>query len=281
MPLQPDRPGAEQYIRVSRLFVDSEECEGTVSDYRFALAEPIQDVVAVALTGYALPSSLAPSFLPGYNDGVHFELTDGGVTTAFAFSWPSRAYAYQNTTQPHLSYVVQLQQLLTDTVYSDPQFGDGRPHEARFAVFSDPFGRTFVGCSVQMRFLFAGREASAAAAMGFDAADTAFALETLSPRPTALEPFSRIFLRVDEVPEFAAALYSSGTATLANPASERVELLTEPVRKLTALTLRVRLEDDRPVLDAAANSHSLAFTVFSLAQEISVPQWARKQGFSI
>lgn len=278
----------ESYIRISRVFVDSgERSEGTVSDYTFDLPEEIQQVVAIELTGYVIPSSLTPTFIADENDCLDFELSDGTTTTVFTAKWPSQSYTYENVSNPYLSYVLSLKQILTDAVLADPTFGSNGISKPEFVVESDPETRTVVrveGASItSFRFLFASgpcEKTSPHTAMGFEKVDTPVgALTITSPLPVKLDPFPRVDILIDEFPDFKPldiiynrnATYYGTTYNDTNVSRARL-ISGSPVRRLKQLHIRLRIGDE-PVPDLEQNEHSFCFTVFSIASEEDVPAW--------
>ena len=285
MPLQIPY-STESYTRVSRIFVDTSESQGTISDYRYTMKNEIQDVFAIELTSFAVPSSLTPTFLPGLNDSCDFSVSAGALTKNFSFTWPSQSYVYVNMDVPYLSYVNALAQLLVETLYQDPDFGNLAPNQVFFNVVVDPEEKTHMvitGTGVTgFSFLFgSGPNASTncSTAMGFTAnTDTASALTLISPNPVLLEPFSRVEIFIDEFPELRPVhvIYNTNSAYYGTTYNEtnisRTYFLKQPVRKLTHLTIRVRI-NGRPVLNDEQNAHSLTFTVFSVASEETVPKW--------
>lgn len=293
MPLQIPH-SREKYIKVTRVFVDSEESDGTISDYRFSMPEEIQDVVAIEMTAFAVPSSLTPTFLPGLNDQLDFELAAGALTRTFSVTWPSFSYVYQNIDVPYLSYSNALRSLMETAVFTDPDFGNGAPNQTDFEFLVSPEELTVLKVSgpgvTGLRFLFGtgpGRNTSAAKAMGFpEDVDTAALLLQKSPNPVVLDPFKRVDVTIDEFPELQPlqVIYNTNSTYYGTTYNEtnvtRTEFLTKPPRRISHLTIRVRI-DGKPVLNDPRNHHSFTFTVLSLANEVSVPNWAKNQFFSV
>lgn len=279
----------EKYIRISRVFVDSEErSEGTVSDYTYDMNLEIQEVVGVELTGYVIPSSITPSFVTDLNDCLDFELSNGVTTTVFTAKWPSNSYTYENVSNPYLSYVLSLQQILEEAVFLDPVFGNNGPNRAFFDVTSDPETRTDVqvrpGFGItSFRFLFDSgpcRKTSPFVAMGFPQVDTpAGQTRIVSPQTTKLDSFPRVDIFIDEFPELSPldVVYNSNAAYYGTTYNDtnitRTPFLSNnPIRRLKKLHVRLRINGE-PIPHLAQNEHSFCFTVFSIANEEYVPRW--------
>lgn len=279
----------ERYVRISRVFIDSEErSEGTVSDYRFDMNTEIQEVVGVELTGYVIPSSLTPSFLNGVNDKLDFELSNGVTTKQFSATWPSNSYTYENVSIPYLGYINTLLQILEETVFLDPVFGNNGTHRAFFLVQADPETRTDVSVLpttgiTSFRFLFDSGPNSSVSAfreMGFSQVDTpAGALEIVSPNTVKLDAFPRVDIFIDEFPELRPldTIYNRNAAyygtTYNDTNISRTPLLSsKPPQRLKTLHIRLRI-GDKPVPNIQQNEHSICLTIFSLANEEYVPRW--------
>lgn len=282
-------PHGEKYVRISRVFVDSgDRSEGTVSDYLFDMNDEIQEVVGIELTGYVIPSSLTPSFLKDVNDCLDFELSNGVTTKIFTAKWTSQSYTYDNVSNPYLSYVLSLKQILEEACFVDPVFGNNGTNRAIFEVESDPETRTVVRVLpstgiTSFRFMFASgpcKDSSPFTAMGFSQTDTAAGvLQIVSPRQVKLDAFPRIDIFIDEFPEFKPVdtIYNSNAAYYGTTYNDtnitRTPLLSsKPLQCLKRLHIRLRINGE-PVPDLAQNEHSFCFTLFSLASEEYVPRW--------
>jgi hypothetical protein len=224
---------------------------------------------------------------PG-TDQVDFSLTKSGptVTKTFSFSWPLKQYSYSNTPVPYLSYVDVLQQLMNAAVYDDPIFGVGSVNEASFTTTVDPELRTSVtvaGTSITgFRFLFAtgpNQANSAHLAMGFGKIDTPSALTQLSPGATQLRPFRFIDVNLDVAAEFKPLkrIYVSDSLSAGSIRNDlditRTRLLSsQPIRVLNRIRVRITLENGSVPPDTNV-PHDFTLTVFSVANELSVPSW--------
>lgn len=81
----------------------------------------------------------------------------------------------------------------------------------------------------------------------------------------SFSPFERIFFKRGA----ALTPYLNGDKVI------RTRLLTDPVRKLDRLSIRLELPNNIRIADSALKDHQLVFEVLSLAQEISVPDWVK------
>jgi len=294
MPLQ-NAIGPNKYVKVNKIFVNSEDREtGSAGpyDYVIKLKDDIQYVVGLELTAYNFPNEIAPTFVAAGTgfDGTNkldFNLTNGITTTEFTVTWPEKSYTYQNVTVPYLSYVRTLQQLLNEVIFSDATFGNGGPNEATFLVDVDPEERTVVTVSgtgvTGFQFLFASganKDDSAHTAMGFTNADTASALTVTSPNPTNLSPFRFVDVNVEQAREYTplARIYMTSNiyygTTRNEPNVTRTRLLSsEPIHRLRHLHIRLTLEGGVVPPVTSGLAHDLIFTVFSVANEETVPDW--------
>ncbi len=284
----------EDYTRINRIFVDSSErSEGTVSNYRYDLKDEIQEVVGIELTGYAIPTTLTPTFVPNLNDQFRFELKRGLYTFTTTATFPSKSYTYENVENPYLSYIITLKQIMTDAVFNDPVFGNNGTHPVTFTVFADPETRTHITANANgltsFRFLFLNLENSAHIAMGFDKIDTSnnVTLTQISPRKVSLDPFPRLDIFVKEFPEFSpvdvvynpSASYYGTTRNDTNVTRMRL-LSSKPLKKLKWLNISLKIKGI-PIVDQPDNEHSLAFTILSIANEEKVPNWAKLQSLAL
>jgi hypothetical protein len=284
----------QSYTKINRIFVDSEEREsGTISDYQYLLKDEIQQVVGIELTAYAIPTTLTPTFIPNLNDQFKFELTHAGLGHTFVatVTFPSKSYTYENVENPYLSYVIAMKQFMNESIFNDPVFGNAGTNPVTFLVFADPETRTHVSAVgtglTGFRFLFQDIQNSANVAMGFDNTNTANNLTQISPRKVSLDPFPRLDIFVKEFPELSPldAIYNPNASYYGTTRNDsnvtRTRLLSsKPVRKLTCLTISLRI-DGIPVVDKFENEHSLCFTIISIANEEKVPNWAKLQQLTL
>jgi hypothetical protein len=299
MPLQGDL-SRNSYVKVDRLFTSSRERTETsrgTHEYQIRLRDELNYIVGIELTGYSLPTSIAPSFLKPStdfvgNDAVDFTLRLDGVQRTFSFLWPNFKYQYNSTSGQVISYTSALQQILKDVIDSDPYYsGIGgvdvsvlpRSDGKTSIVLMAPVGSGMVGDFIS--FLWgtgANSERSAWKQMGFTQTDTPYnplsiTFTVLSPNPTDLTPFSYCDVVVQEVPELdpLKRIYFDKENSLVvrnDPNLTRTRLLSQPNRVLKTLTIRLYLEGRISAPDD--KEHDLNFTVFSMQPEIpQIPTW--------
>lgn len=296
MPLQ-DAKSAENYVKVSRLYIssaDRTESSSSRFDYTVVLDQPLQYVIGFEVTGYSFPTSIAPTFVRGNKvnpgtDRLDFSLTAGATTRVFAAAWPLNQFTYQNNAVPYLSYVDVLQQLLNETIKDDAVFGVGAPHEAFFASTPDPDLRTALAVSGAgvggFRLLFASGPNAANSAylpMGFNKTDTALAMSVTSPGQVQLQPFRFIDINIEEAAEYKPLkrIYISDQQSFGSVRNDlditRTRLLSSaPIRNLQKIRVRITLENGSVPPDTGAN-HDFTLTTFSVANEITLPKWLRQ-----
>lgn len=296
MPL--DTAKGPNYLKVSKLFIDSADKEpGSLSEYDYVinLADEIQYVVAMEVTGYNFPSEIAPTFVnasdrsPG-NNAIDFTLTNGIITTTFTTVFPQKSYTYENVSVPYLSYIRTLQQLLNETIYTDPDFGNGGANQATFTVTSDPFEKTKLSVSgtgvTGFSFLFgtgANATNSAAEPMGFTpGVDTGPALSLVSPGVTVLNPFPFIDINIEGL-EFKPLkrIYMAdssfyGTA-FNDPNITRTRLMSSnPIHRLKRLRIKITLRDGIVPPTPTEFSHQMTLTVLNIGNEEEIPAWVNQ-----
>jgi hypothetical protein len=273
------------FLQARRIYVDSaDRSNGTVSDYEFKLPIAIPNVVSIELTGFSIPDSLTPSFQPG-TDAVDFSVTRGGLTKIFTFRWPSNSYVY-STNVENQSFTNTLQRLMTNAIFSDPDFGAGSALPVTFLCQPTPDDKTWIYCSAFASLLFGtgpNRNEAANKQLGFLRVDYDFIPPTVGstdsyltgPNPVILEPIQRIEISIDEIPEYSplAVLYNpSEEYQTMNDISFRSRFLDEsPPRLLSKLTIHVRA-DGKPIVSALKNEHSLSFTAYCFTHS-EVPSW--------
>lgn len=279
----------DKFIRISRVFVDSEErTSGTTTNYEFKMNKEIQEVIGIELTGYAIPSSMTPSFITDVNDCLDFSLSNGVTTKVFTAIFPSESYTYENVSNPYLSYVLTLKQILEESVFFDPVFGNGGTHRFYADTISDPNTRTDLvaraGTGItEFRFLFGSgpcNDRSPRVAMGFTDADTPAATTRItSPFQTKLDSFPRVNIFVKEFPELSPLdiVYNNNAAYYGTTYNDtnvtRTPFLSDkPLQRLNTLHIRMEISGEL-VPDLPKNEHSLCFTIFSVDSEEYVPRW--------
>ena len=297
MPLEREK-SSQNYVRVSKLFLSSKDRNVNSFgpyDYFIDLDEDIQYVVGMEITGYNFPSEISPTFVaegtksPGTNK-LDFQLEAGAISKTFTATWPEKQYNYQNVTVPYLSYVLVLAQIMNLAIETDPDFGVGAPNQATFASTPDPEERTHVtvtGAGVTgFAFLFDSgpNEANSAFnAMGYAKTDTVVALDQVSPTRTNLRPFRFIDINLDQAREFTPLkrVYTTDNiyyGTVRNdPNITRTRLLSsQPLRKMQRINVKITLEGGVIPPTTIGLDHDLTVTVFSVANETSVPSWVKQ-----
>lgn len=295
MPLQPEFT-KNSYVKIHRLFISSADRTSSSQsryDYFIQLKQEIQYVIGMEITGYNLPSDMAPTFISSSGsasgtDKVDFELTNGVTTTVFTATWPQKQYDYQNVTVPYLSYVDILQQIMQDAVDSDATFGIGGANEATFTSVATPEEETKVTVSgtgiTGFRFLFAtgpNEKNSSYLAMGFNKTDTASSLTQTSPSRAVMKPYRYLDFNLSCAPEFnpLKRIYMTDNVyygTVRNdPNLTRTRLLSsQPIRVLKNFRVQLFLENNVvPPVSGSQLDHEFTLTVFSLANEVEVPSW--------
>lgn len=282
-----------EFVQVERIFTDSSERQdGTVSDYVIPLKKRIQNVIGMELTGFAIPSSMTPTFVKGSNDSIDFELSQGAVTKLFHAVMPSNYFDYQNVAVPYLDYVSVLQQVLNRTIFFDPDFGSAGVTPVFFWTQSVPEQNTVIGTAggATLRLLFAsGPNAltSARKVMGFNALDYTVPPGSFLTSEFAVntEPFNYVEIYVDELREYTplARLFnqpSNGSVIQQDTSQTRLRWLSDaPPRFLDKLTIRVRLPGGKPIENEFKNNHSLTFTAVCLSHNATpVPSYIRNMG---
>lgn len=291
MPLPRERipEDLSEFVAVRRVFVDSaQRSKGTVSDYVFPLKRAAINVVTFELTGFAIPTSLTPTFRTGVNDVIEFTLTNGMATTTFFTRMPSYSYTYQNVAVPYLDFLRAVEQKLNFCIATDPNFGTGAPAPAVFETAPDPEEHLVLMCANATFTLRFGSGAytneSAYKPMGFAQADygpIAPGSSLRSPYRTLLEPLRKIEFFVDEISdtEPVAVVYNTNASYYGQVLNEnhaRARLLDDsPPRILSQLTMRVRV-DGKPVEDAFKNEHSLSFTLQCFTHTDAQRLWLRQ-----
>ena len=294
MPLENEKSRAN-YVNVTKLFISSKDRDENSPGpytYQIKLDKEIQYVVGMEITGYNFPSEIAPTFISQGpktrgTDKLDFQLQAGALVKNFTATWPEKSYSYQNLTVPYLSYVLVLGQILNIAIENDPDFGVGAPNQALFVSISDPnelSNVTVSGAGVTgFAYLFAtgpNKENSCFNAMGYNQADTAFALQQISPTRTNLKPFRFLDINIKQAAEFTPLkrIYTTDNiyyGTVRNdPSVSRTRLLSsQPIRKLVRLDIEIRLEGGITPPDLTGLEHDITITVFNIANEQVVPGW--------
>ena len=310
MPLQNEK-SEKNYTKISRVYTNSSEREegGNLYSYRIKLANEVQFVTGIELTSYNLPNEISPSFVAenGSFTGanmVDFYLWDDSsdYSEQFTVEFPEKKYVYSNSLDESNSYIDVLADLMGDAISTSPVFGDAGPFNLTWNPYLDAANRTVLGLnttgSVRWGFTFASGPNSsntAAYVMGFELADydsdyndpdTVIYNSITSPNATNLTPYRYVDISLEEARELRplSRIYVTSDPFYGITRNEinvtRTRLLSsEPVRILRHLTITITLEGGRPPpANSGSLPHDLGFTIFSLANEETVPDWL-KQSF--
>lgn len=302
MPLQADF--AEDFVQVKVVNLDSGSDyvtdTGAVSaDWREELKDGFNNVIGIEVENYSVPLQSLSQFTD--NNFIDFELRNpsifGGNWKQFTVELVLKPVVYNTPEAPAADLLTMLYEAFADVILKDPDFGSKVDIVAvpdtqlttrlllRTLAFP-PLG-TWPGFgSTEGRFLFAsGPNAakSAATVLGFDPIDYTFFDVTIdatpfkiavSPRPALLNKFRYIDLFIDEVPEFKPfhRIYLPTVQSVVNALPEngsRMRLLTKPIRNLTHLTVRMRLQGD--IVPFTTQNFYLSLRVFTLKSSFSLP----------
>lgn len=300
MPLQSEK--GPNYTKVTKVYVDSaqrEEESGSAYDYRVTLQDEIQYVTGMELTSYSFPDEVTPSFRASYKnqggtDKIDFYIDDGTNVGTFTATWPQKKFTFTDNFDLFQSYLDVLETLLEEAIASDPIFGDA----GTYGISWETTVTTDQTTEIEIRkaggapnlswgFLFeSGTNHNDAAynPMGFLKADYSAIHPTVSitsPNAVNLEPYRYFDIIVEEARELSplARIYVTSNQFYGISQNEinvsRTRLLSaEPLRRLRFLTIRIVLEGGIVLgSDATTREHDLGITVFSVANENSVPGW--------
>lgn len=306
MPLTNTEYG-KPYIKTTKLFVNSSErTSGSLYNYVYTLAEEIQNVVAIELTGYNIPSEVTPTFIASGtnfvgNNKFNFYLeNDAGASQTFTVTWPEKKYTYENTVVPYLSYISILEQLLNDAVKDDATFGTSGTTPVTFRVASDTDEKTVIyvvdsGAHIDIFTLLFSTGANAsessyyemgfAASTNISATGAAGSKVLTSPNATQLSPYRFVDITIDQS-EFQPLqrvylmdnTYYGTTRNELNVSRTRL-IRNNQIRKLNRLNIEMRLKNNI-VPPTSARAHDLIFTVFSISPEQTLPKWLQ-QNFAL
>jgi len=305
MPLQNEK-STRNYTKITRVYTNSSDREegGGLYSYRIKLLNELQYVTGVELTSYNLPNEISPSFIaengsfPGTNM-VDFYLwdDDSDYSEHFSVEFPQKKYVYSDSFDETNSYIDTLADLMGVAISTSLVFGDAGPFNLRWNPYVDAANKTVLGLNtvnnVRWGFTFASGPNSANTAayvMGFELADydsdyndatTVIYNSITSPNATVLNPYRYVDVSLEEARELSplARIYVTSDPFYGITQNEinvsRTRLLSsEPVRILRYLTITLTLEGGRPPpTSSGALPHDLGFTIFSLANEETVPDW--------
>ncbi len=301
MPLQLPRTNA--YCKVQRAFISNKDrVDGTDYDYTVRLKNPIDYVVGAEVIDFSFNNNLASPFV-GHNK-LDFRLKNPAI---FGGNWktltaiiPLENYTYDTQLNTTNSYVSVVQQAMNIAIYSDADFANkidvvfelepAERTEINIRTLAYPPLVTWPGYgSTEAEFLFGtgpNKDENPSEIMGFPKdTDFPFTIVTddgilvakaLSPFSTNLNRFRYADVLVDEFSEYKPlyrALLSRNEIYQQEQDSNqtRTRLLTNPVRKLEKMTIRIRLQGD--VVPSAIEEHNISFILVYLSNEQVLPNY--------
>lgn len=291
MPLQ-DEKTDQVYVKITKIYINSDERDdGNIYSYRIKLNEEIQYVAGMELTSYNLPIGVAPSFLDTSNK-LDFSITDGGNTSSFSveFATIPMDYVDGGVDNAYRSYVDQVETLINDAVDSDPVFGTAG-YNCAVTVNSNTNFTTniefadggFDATTFTLNFETGPNNArSAYKIMGFEKQDySAFSGNTItSPNQANMQSYRFVDINIEEARELRPLSriymntnsYEGVTVNETNITRTRL-LSSDPIRSLRYLTVKITLEGGVSPPITGQDPHDLGLTIFSVANENSVPNW--------
>jgi hypothetical protein len=96
------------------------------------------------------------------------------------------------------------------------------------------------------------------------------------------EPYRRVDIEIGELPRFrpfARVFISGGRGDFVRPIDkpEKVRLLTDPIRRLSKLRIKLRLQDDKAPNHEIVTAHDLAFEILSVEPVSCTPNWVTQK----
>lgn len=298
MPLQNDF--AEDFVQVSVVHVSSEDAvaiDNDSNDIKFRLTRAFNNVVAIELESYHVPINMFSQF--SGSNYLDFRLQNpdinGGAAKEFSVALPVIPIVYNSPTWPTADLLSILYESINKAILKDPDFGSRvdvvpivNPNKlTEFICRTFPFAPVFPALnSTQCTFLFGtgpNKNASCARILGFDDVDVAFVDITFgtdtykfaqSLLPAQINKFRYVDIHLEEATEFHPfyRIFLPTVRSLSTSSSEtssRVRLLTEPVKKLEALTISMRLPGG--VKPFVANTYYFSFRIFELKSTHGMP----------
>jgi len=100
------------------------------------------------------------------------------------------------------------------------------------------------------------------------------------------EPYRYIDIELGQIPQFKpfARIYISGDSTRnefkrPQDTPEHIRLLTDPLRRLDKLNIKLKLQDDKAPNHEIITGHDLSFEVLSLEPTNVLPDWVDQRLF--
>lgn len=303
MPLQPDF--YEDFVQVKTVNVDTKDAyvissDGFSNDVRVMLTESFSNVIGIEVENYSVPLQSLSQFT-GKNK-IDFRLRNpaifGGQWKNFTAVIPVKPVLYNSPEAPSADLLTSLYEAFASVIGTDPDFGGkvdivavpdaGTTTRLICRTLAYPPLATWPGYgSTECEFLFdsgPNREESAAQILGFDNQDYTFFPITLngtpfrvvvSPRNAQINRFRYLDILLDEVPEFKPfhrifiPTIRTQTTSLPENAS-RMRLLSQPIRTLDRLTIRLRLAGGRKPFSIFPFYFS--FRIFELKSSFALPE---------
>lgn len=308
MPLQPDY--YEDFVQVKVINVDTESAyvisdDGLSNDVRVQLKDAFSNVVGLEMENYQVPLQSLSQFTDG--NLIDFRLRNpaifGGNWKNFTASIAVKPVVYNSPEAPGADLLTSLYDAFNQTISKDPDFGGkvdivpvadtGLTTRLLCRTLAYPPLATWPGYgSTECEFLFGSgpnKDRSAALVLGFDEIDYTFFPVVLngtpfniavSPRKAQVNKYRYLDVFIDEVPEFKPfhrifipTIRSLSTSLPEN--ASRMRLLTQPLRKLDTLTLRLRLPGG--IKPFTNQPFYFSFRVFELKSSYSLPEKERQR----
>ena len=298
MPLQNDY--AEDFIQVSVVHVSSAEAlaiDNDSNDIKFRLNRAFNNVVAIELESYHVPANMFSQF--SGNNYLDFRLQNpdinGGLPKDFSVALPIIPIVFNSPTWPTADLLSILYESINDTILKDPDFGPKvdivplvNPNKlTEFICRTFPFAPLFPALnSTNCTLLFGtgpNKHRSAATILGYDEIDVNFVDITFgtdtykfaqSLLPAQVNKFRYLDIHLQEAAEFNPfyriflPTVRALSTSIPEPSS-RVRLLTEPVRKLEALTISMRLPGG--VKPFVSSTYYFTFRIYELKSTYGLP----------
>lgn len=310
----------DYYIKVYKTSVGTplNKTQQGASDFTYEaqLPEVIDDVIAIELVEWSLPSDIIPTFYPtttqvAGNNKLDFTLTNtdiSGTAGSFTVTFPTKYYMYENYNDPNRDYNVIVAKLMNEAIDANPTWaGKVRITLVPQAFYNTLFIVSTVGSGLPtsstttLRLLFATGANSATSSykvMGWTSKVDVTSSASLLSLPVGSQAISspsivqlRVALFLDvyvlESPQKPMArIFFTEVAYIQNEyATEAIAGFEidkdNPPRRLDKLNIRLRYQND---LDPGAFSdgeiiapHYFTFHIISLKNEISSkPKWVRQ-----
>jgi hypothetical protein len=303
MPLQ-NFDGAS-YLRSDRIFVNTNERDVGQSHSKFDFQQPLdqlyEKIVSMELVSWNLPFDMAPcifaeSELNETNNLLDVEIRDVAAilgTQTFTVELLEAGYKTVEDMARDITRQLNLQMQVIGGTYSPVAIIDGGTEtvwhstvqDGKISFFADSSG---VPNSMLTRFLFtSGPSAGStpATVLGFQTeADTITEVSPLIIGPTStfpviLSPLRFVDVFVSQIDELSPVMRIPLSGDLYDTDRFHVNsfrLLTQPVRKLQELNIRLEMIGGLSPEPVSTNGFDLIFDVLLLAPQLAVPSWTKQ-----